>query len=720
MKSQWRIEKTASSALVFTAFGLLAISLSPAIAATDIDPTTAAEAVQSSTQGFSASTDLATETDATEAKPTANSLTVVASEGTLAPANVLPELKASQTKPAASSPTVAATQESTIAANVTPLSEKSQLQPAASLPKFSTSAKPPILSASSSRSLDAKSAASAETQTEVPTLVDAASVSNTNNLQAQALPSSEASKQVLPSGDPLEMGNPEDMEANPLDQVTNVSQLSDVEPSDWAYEALRSLVERYGCIAGYPDGTFRGNRALSRYEFAAGVNACLQQIEKLIAASSADAATEADLEILRRLVDEFGPELATLRTRVDNLEGRTAFLESHQFSTTTKLFGQAVVGVQGRNENEFELFLNRKSTGNRLEDRNTNPNVISNVQLSLFTQFSPRSLLLTGLQAGSGNSGPRLLNNDMVFLGYEGDTGNDIVLSDLTYRQLIGNNFAFIIGPEGVNPVNVFRGANRVESAGQGPLSRFAQRNPIINTGGRGGLGFDWQVNPRISLQGVYSASRPADAFRGGIGGGQDGETAAGLQLVVSPLDTLDIAVQYINSYSPFGRLGTGVGDDLVLLPTPAGRGPINSNSFGASLEFRATPNITVGGWGGYTTSDPQGISGNVETFNWMAYLNFPDLLGEGNLGGIYVGQPPKITSSDLPIGRNYPDFISEGGFGDEGGQPGSTTHVEAFYRFRVSDNITVTPGVIVLFNPLHNQDNDTITIGAIRTTFTF
>ena len=130
-----------------------------------------------------------------------------------------------------------------------------------------------------------------------------------------------------------------------MDQVTNVSQLQDVEPTDWAYEALRSLVERYGCIAGYPDGTFRGNRALSRYEFAAGMNACLLQIEKLIAASSADFVTKEDLATLQRLIDEFGAELATLRTRVDNLEGRTAFLESHQFSTTTKLAGEAIFGV---------------------------------------------------------------------------------------------------------------------------------------------------------------------------------------------------------------------------------------------------------------------------------------------------------------------------------------------------------------------------------------
>lgn len=60
-----------------------------------------------------------------------------------------------------------------------------------------------------------------------------------------------------------------------IGQVTSVSQLSDVQPTDWAFQALQSLVERYGCIAGYPDGTFRGNRAATRYELAAALNACL-------------------------------------------------------------------------------------------------------------------------------------------------------------------------------------------------------------------------------------------------------------------------------------------------------------------------------------------------------------------------------------------------------------------------------------------------------------
>ena len=63
--------------------------------------------------------------------------------------------------------------------------------------------------------------------------------------------------------------------------VSSVSQLSDVRPTDWAFTALQSLVERYGCIAGYPDSTFRGKKATSRYEFAAGLNACMDKINEI-------------------------------------------------------------------------------------------------------------------------------------------------------------------------------------------------------------------------------------------------------------------------------------------------------------------------------------------------------------------------------------------------------------------------------------------------------
>jgi hypothetical protein len=539
---------------------------------------------------------------------------------------------------------------------------------------------------------------------------------------AQALPTEgNTSESITPESGQLDSLDP--MQADdPMGQVTNVTQLSDVSPGEWAYEALRNLVERYGCIAGYPDGTFRGNRALTRYEFAAGLNSCLQQVERLIAASSEGFVVREDLETLQRLVREFETELANLGTRVDELEGRTAALEDNQFSTTTKLFGQAIFGVQGRSENEFDFFLDR------FEDDSTNVNVIDNVQLSLFTQFSPRSLLLTGLQAGEG-SGTGVFLDTFVGLGYEGDNNNDIQLSDLNYRQLVGNNLAFIVGPVGVNPVNVFRGVNRIESAGAGPLSRFAQRNPIISIGGNGGgVGFDWQLGTRFSLQGVYSANRTNDPINGGLFGGDEGTTTAGAQLVISPTNTIDLSLQYINSYSPSGQLGTGVGDDILAIQIPNANGflraPMLTNAFGATLEWRVTQGFTVGGWGGYTTSDFKGGDGTVETFNWMAFLNFPDLLGEGNLAGIYVGQPPKITNSDISDdsgGRNRPSFVNRGDFTfSEGGQPDTATHVEGFFRFQVTDNISITPGVIVIFNPNHNDNNDTITIGAVRTTFNF
>jgi hypothetical protein len=516
------------------------------------------------------------------------------------------------------------------------------------------------------------------------------------------------------------------LEANDagLDQVTSVSQLTDVKPTDWAFQALQSLVERYGCIVGYPDRTFRGDRALSRYEFAAGLNACLDKIQELIAAGTANLATREDLEKLKKMMEDFSVELAALRGRTESLEVRTATLEKQQFSTTTKLSGQVIFGVQGKNSPDIEL------AGFQFNDNSDQINVITNVQLSLYTAFSERSLLFTGLQAGSGRSFSQLLTNNTL-LGYEGDSASTVQLSDLTFRQLVGNNFAIIAGAKGVNMINVFRGGNRIESAGQGPISFLAQRNPILNLGSSGGngdsagAGFDWQIGSRFSLQGVYFANRASDPANGGLFGGQNGGSTVGAQFTIAPTDAIDLALHYANSYSPSGFLGTGTGDDQVALPTainPFTRAPIQTNALGATASWRVSPRFTVGGWVGYTNSELKGFSRNVETFNWMAFLNFPDLLAPGNLGGIYVGQPPAITSSDLPIGRNIPDFVNRGNVfaAAPGDQPGRTTHVEAFYRYRVNDNISVTPGVMIIFNPNNNPNNDTITVGVLRTTFTF
>ena len=514
---------------------------------------------------------------------------------------------------------------------------------------------------------------------------------------------------------------PNNPENNGLAQVNNVFQLRDVAPSDWAFDALRNLVERYNCLVGYPDGTFRGDRPLSRYEFAAGLNACLEQINRLIV-SGEDVAPIVLLP-LDRLVTEFGAELKALGATVDDLDGRVSELEDFQFSTTTKLFGQTVVGVQGRNDNEYTFFRDR------LKNNDDQINVITNTQLSLFTQFSPRSILLTGLSAGSGSTAPsnRILE-PYVGLGYEADSGNSVRISDITYRHLVSDKLAFIIGAEGMSATNVFRGSNRVQSAGYGPLSKFAQRNPIISMGGSGsGVGLDWQIASRLSLQALYSTNFADNATFGGAFGGDFGSTTLGAQLVASPTSTIDLSLQYLNSYSPWGTLSgnpnpSGIGDDRVAIPDfGSGRAPINTNAFGLAVDWRAARKVNLGGWVGYTNSDYQTADGDVETWNWMTYLTFPDLGKDGNLGGIFFGQPPKITSSNLPVGSNVPSFVSRGDINaGEGGQPDTTTHLEAFYRFNVTDNIAITPGFIMVFNPAHNDANDTITIGVVRTTLSF
>ena len=163
-----------------------------------------------------------------------------------------------------------------------------------------------------------------------------------NPATAQAIPAQAKIESVPVIG----LAAPDDSETSELvTQVTSVSQLSDVKPTDWAFQALQSLVERYGCIAGYPDKTYRGNRAMTRYEFAAGLNACMDRINDLIAASTADSAKKEDLATIRKLQEQFSAELATLRGRVDGIESRTAMLEKQQFSPTTKLSGEAIFSI---------------------------------------------------------------------------------------------------------------------------------------------------------------------------------------------------------------------------------------------------------------------------------------------------------------------------------------------------------------------------------------
>lgn len=95
-------------------------------------------------------------------------------------------------------------------------------------------------------------------------------------------------------------------------QVTSVSQLRDVQPTEWSYQAISNLVSRYGCVAGYPNGTFQSGQPATRAELAALTNACLDSITQFY--------TAADAQLASALRAEFSRELAVTNTRVSVLE----------------------------------------------------------------------------------------------------------------------------------------------------------------------------------------------------------------------------------------------------------------------------------------------------------------------------------------------------------------------------------------------------------------
>ncbi|MFN9858990.1 MAG: iron uptake porin, partial [Pseudanabaena sp.] len=234
--------------------------------------------------------------------------------------------------------------------------------------------------------------------------------------------------------------------------VTSVSQLSDVKPTDWAFTALQSLVERYGCIAGYPDRTFRGKQATTRYEFAAGLNACLDKINEIISAGLADKVSKEDLATLQKLQEEFAAELATLRGRVDALDAKVTKLEAQQFSTTTKLSGLAFFNVTGATAGNVQA---QTSTGETVTRTAPNTTFSGLVWLTLNTSFTGKDSLITQLAVGNGNSPANQYVSDGFFNSTgvpftdqtAGATANTFVLRELSYTFPVFEKAVLAVGP---------------------------------------------------------------------------------------------------------------------------------------------------------------------------------------------------------------------------------------------------------------------------------
>ncbi|MFZ9174412.1 iron uptake porin, partial [Vulcanococcus sp.] len=179
------------------------------------------------------------------------------------------------------------------------------------------------------------------------------------------------------------------------EQVTSITQFSDVQPTDWAYQALSNLIERYGCVAGYPNGTYRGSRAMTRYEAAALLNACLDRITEVT-------------DELKRLMKEFEAELAVLKGRVDGLEAKVGELEATQFSTTTKLQGDTYWAIGAIAPTTGSSSRNSATPGSADYIKKTAgaTNFVYDLRLNFNTSFTGKDLLYTRLRSGNFNDSP--------------------------------------------------------------------------------------------------------------------------------------------------------------------------------------------------------------------------------------------------------------------------------------------------------------------------
>lgn len=482
--------------------------------------------------------------------------------------------------------------------------------------------------------------------------------------------------------------------SNSLNQVNSVFQLRDVSPGDWAFEALRNLVERYGCIAGYPDGTYRGNRALTRYEFAAGLNACLQQLERIIATPNGGPSVDPnDLRVLQRLTQEFEAELATLGTRVDNLEGRVGFLEDNQFSTTAKLSGDVV-------------FLNAVAFGSDPDDPNATLDepdggigFVYDAVLDIEASFTGRDKLKVSLQAAEfggfefggapeGEYGDAALDNAE-------DTDGSFDIEDLIYSFPLGERIQVAIGARDFDPDAAFD-----YSYGSGAeLSDYTIDGEEAITDGTGieddtGISINVALTDTLSF-GVGYTTNDTNANNPKVGLFADYSLATALNFSGG---NVDFGIAY--NLTQTGTDPDGDSDDITL------------NAVGARGAVRLGSRIELGGFFEYIDVD-QNFSGatpdqSFDGTSFGANLAFFDLGKEGAKLGVAFAS------------RVFFDEIEIDGVGDVNFEDDRTYIAEISYDFPLNDNISITPGLIAVFNPDRNADNEDIFVGVIRTSFSF
>lgn len=451
-----------------------------------------------------------------------------------------------------------------------------------------------------------------------------------------------------------------------LAQVTSVSELSDVQPGDWAYTALQRLVEEYGCLAGYPDRTYRGSRALTRYEFAAGLNACLDVVIQLVA-SEPDAVANANLQ---RLQQEFAAELSTLRGDTDFLEAAVVALEANQFSTTTQLrgqlnthlvvpFGEASLSADTPNGSPDATPASSDSTVGGPEADAT---FEYRATLNFDTSFTGTDQLRLSLRTGDATSTLANTENGLASSG-GGGTNDNLELDDVFYRFAVGDRISATIAANSMvtddfvsSTIVPFDGPSVADAGGP-------EFYDLYDGGSSFGAGVTVSLSDSLMLDLAYATDT-----------GNVNEPGGGL----------------FDSYSYIAQLNLlsdGIFDGAIAY-IDGDSGPDSPQYTLAGLVSLDFGRVIVGGHYAYTPAEDGG-----ELNSYVGGLAFPDLFGAGNELGLYGGVSPALDRDPWLV--------------------------EAYYRISLDQFFSLTPAFI--YSNSDGDDSDTEnTYGAVRATFAF
>lgn len=528
-----------------------------------------------------------------------------------------------------------------------------------------------------------------------------------------------------------------------LSQGVRVTEFSDVLPSDWAFQALNNLHTNYGCLVGYPDGTFQGQRSVTRYEFAAGLNACLD-----VLATTLGNLSDEDLLPIRRLQEEFATELATLRGRVDMLEAETAELRAQQFATQTKLRGSVFAHVGGGFSN-----------GNILAERNSAaafpgsiqfvpprrvggvPDVVTITRdaelttgalawINMDTSFTGADRLKLQFVAGAGIAPGNFYGSAGLFNTFGApftfQTGApdqfDVAIRELSYMFPLGDSLTIDVGPR-INWYSYFDN-NRYTFFLTGANSFNSSGGTQVNAVDRGsGVVALWDVTDWLDVRVGYLAEsteflpgqRDAGNPTRGLFGGTNTLTG---QIGLQPADNLNLRLLYTRSNlmpNAAGQIGGTLSEPMY---------GFADNGFGGALtnapadtflvNFDWTPWSWLGLFGRYsygsvklTDAVTRTRIGDVNGQSFQLGVAFPNLLREGALGTISYLIPYDVTG-----GRQF--LVSGGGNG------GTQQEVELSYRYPLNRNIAIMPSAYWIMNANNFSTNPDIFLFNLQAQMSF